>query len=319
MRELYAICGYTDTFDKSSFVIKNNQLLKQAGEDTLLVNHFPVDPIIYKDFDFYLYDKNNLLLTEDKNKPWGYKVLNNFMINSRMITGPYHAYAALRLFFNAIQFAKAMQYDVLHMIEYDCEIQNLEEFKDNTKIISEGYNGVCYKAPNPWMDEKGRYWNGEIVENLISFNLHKVNNFKYEEESIIKDLRDKDSNPEKVMHDYFVKDSNFYWKKESSNSINWGKVNYKLTNAELGLAVSQEKDLILFYDLYEYDGYVQVILDDQHFFNFKVTPQEWKTQNLGKITNYSTAKIIYNNKIHRVVDLTNPEMFHFYNSIQQIP
>jgi len=68
-----------------------------------------------------------------------------------------------------------------------------------------------------------------------------------------------------------------------------------------------------------YDGYVQVILDDQYFFNFKVNPHEWKTQNLGTITNYSTAKIIYDNRVHRVIDLTDPEMFHFYNSIQQIP
>jgi len=319
MKELYAICGYTDTFDKSSFVVKNNQLLKQAGKDTLFVNHFPVDPIIYKEFDFYLYDKNNLLLTEDKDKPWGYKTLNGFVINSRMLNNSYHAYAALRLFFNAIKFAKTMQYDVLHMIEYDCVINNVKEFEDNTKIISEGYNGVCYKAPNPKIDEKGRYWNGEIIENLISFNLNEVNDFKFNEESILKDLRNKDNNPEKVMHDYFVKDSNFYWKEKSSDSINWGKVNFKLNSIDLGLAVSHEKDLILFYDLEEYDGYVQVILDDQHFFNFKVNPYEWKTQNLGTITNYSTAKIIYNNIVHRVIDLTDPEMFHFHNSIEHRP
>ena len=73
MKELYAICGYTDTFDKSSHLINNLNLLKSYNKETLLVNHFPVDPIVYKDFDFYTDIKCNFVAPTFNLYVWNFK------------------------------------------------------------------------------------------------------------------------------------------------------------------------------------------------------------------------------------------------------
>ena len=318
MKELYAICGYTDTFDKSSHLINNLNTLKLNNKETLLVNHFPVDPIVYKDFDFYLYDKDNTLLTDDAYKFWTEYKYPNYQLFLRSVTDKWHAYAALRLFLYAIRFAQAYEYDILHLIEYDTLLKNLDELEDNKRLIQEGYNGVAYEAI---YSRQSDWWFGNVEEKLFSIKTSAIPKFTLNAEQILKDLQEKNGTPEHVFYDYFVKDNNILIKKDPDfNSIEWGlEIEAVVSKNNTSFCVSSDNGFWIFSHPTYGSNKIEVIINDEHYSCFNLEPTSYIINRIFDWDKIKTAKIIFNNKVYRNYTFNSQEekdKFYFYNDLR---
>lgn len=321
MKELYAICGYTDNFNKCSHLIKNLELLKSHNKETLLVNHFPVDPLVYKDFDFYLYDKDNTLLTDDAYKFWAEYNYPGYQVFSRSVTDKWHAYAALRLFLYAIRFAQAYEYDILHLIEYDTILKNLDELEDNKRLIQEGHNGVAYKAI--YARQSG-WWYGQVEEKLFSIKTSAIPKFTLDSKQILKDLQEKDGTPEHVFYDYFVKDNNVLIKEDPDfNSLEWGlQIEDVISKRNTTFCVSNDNGFWLFsHPMSEEVNQIEIIINESYYRKFEILEKGYIIERLFDFDQVNSAKIIFNNEVYKTYTFNNQEernLFYFYNDLRYI-
>ena len=293
MKELVAICGYTDNLEKSNLLASNLAILKEAGYETLLVNHYPVDPIFYKDFDYYLYDKDNELIDDDRikfffrsNIEWAEFWTKNDIKN-------WHAYAALRLFFGAMKFAKGFEYDVLHIVEYDTILYNADELKDNLEHIKQGYDSVVYYGLNI---PDGI--TGNCKENLITFDVKKLRDFDFTREWCLKMLEQYWGTPEQIIWHEFVRDYNHYMKEYVDGNSSFKIDTQKQWLLNDGVAFAEwDGKLALIIKQLGYDSVVEIILNKQDYRVYHTQAGHWRVEWFDDLSQYEDLKIILNDKL----------------------
>ena len=303
MKELVAICGYTDNLEKSNLLASNLNILKQSGYETLLVNHFPVDPIFYKDFDYYLYDKDNELIDDDRIKffyAWNYHDLHFWTKND---IKNWHAYVALRLFFAAMKFAKGMGYDVLHLVEYDTILYNTDELKDNLEYVKQDYDGVVYNG----LDIEDGI-TGNCKENLITFNLKKLRDFDFTRDWCLKMLEQYWGSPEQIIWHEFIRDYNYYMKQYVDNNPSFKVDTQKQWLLDNGVAFANwEGKLCLVCKGLKYDATIEVILNKQEYFIYEVPAYNWRVEWYNELLTYNDVKIILNGEVFTHIKFENEE------------
>lgn len=303
MKELVAICGYTDNLEKSNLLASNLNILKQSGYETLMVNHFPVDPIFYKDFDYYLYDKDNELIDDDKIKffyVWNQQDLHFWTKND---VKNWHAYAALRLFFAAMKFAKGIGYDVLHLVEYDTILYNTDELKDNLEYVKQGYDGVVYNG----LDIADGI-TGNCKENLITFDLKKLRDFDFTRDWCLKMLEQYWGSPEQIIWHEFIRDYNYYMKQyvDSNSSFKVDTQKQWLLNNGVAFANWEDKLCFVCKGL-GYDSVIEVILNKQEYFVYEIPAYNWRVEWYNELSTYNDIKIILNGKVFTHIKFENEQ------------
>jgi len=303
MKELVAICGYTDNLEKNNLLASNLNILKQSGYETLMVNHFPVDPIFYKDFNYYLYDKDNELIDDDKIKffyAWNQHDLHFWTKND---IKNWHAYAALRLFFTAMKFAKGMDYDILHLVEYDTILYNTDELKDNLEYVKQGYDGVVYNGL-----DIGDGITGNCKENLITFDLKKLRDFDFTRDWCLKMLEQYWGSPEQIIWHEFIRDYNYYMKQyvDGNSSFKVDTQKQWLLNNGVAFANWGGKLCFICKGL-EYDSTIEVILNKQEYFVYEIPSHNWRAEWYDELSTYNDIKIILNGKVFTHIKFENEQ------------
>jgi hypothetical protein len=303
MKELVAICGYTDNLEKSNLLASNLTILKKAGYETLLVNHYPVDPIFYKDFDYYLYDKDNELIDDDRIKfffTWNQQDLHFWTKND---IKNWHAYAALRLFFAAMKFAKGFEYDVLHLVEYDTILYNTDELKDNLEYVKQGYDGVVYNG----LDIADGI-TGNCKENLITFDVKKLRDFNFTREWCLQMLEQYWGTPEQIIWHEFIRDYNYYMKQYVDDNPSFKIDTQKQWLLENGVAFANwEGKLALVCKGLKYDNTIEVILNKQDYFVYETPASHWRVEWYNELSTYHDIKIIVNGKVFTHIKFESEE------------
>ena len=310
MKDLILITAYCPDNNRLEKVrILINQLYHFKDEfDIMLVSHTPIPIDIQNKVNIYLFDEKNPMLTDPDliNRPWfdpngGGQILSGF------ITSQNTHLAIYRMLIFGFSLAKNMGYKKVHQIEYDCEIINVDEFKDNSKLLDK-YSSIYYI-------EKKKGIQRILFGSTQSFNIDKlpISLLKYDEIEIKNLIRNASSkSPEvitqQIIHDngnYISKPSDVLFKKgnkfatsNDDNSFNpWG-VPYIDLNDKIYkfVAWNTTKDLVTY----------KIIVNDKEIINIdNVKKGLWVLKHLGSEKDVFKIIVIEDDKIRDIFKLNS--------------
>jgi len=316
-RELILIAAYCPNKERKEILF---DLLKQLQKfrksyDILVASHTPLDTIFFEYFDYFYYDKNNVILTDIEYRQNGwFSPFDDYVIWSSYLSSGNTIKAILDLLTPSIALAKNLKYEKIHYIEYDTIITDDKEFADNSKLLNE-YDYVIY--------------NGEGTHSLDgSFFSFKtdciVDEWKeVNEETLMKSYFGVyPKAPEGIMYNQIKKQRTFIEKNYHNlklNGVELNKVHQNYSNWDVPFF--DPKDLKLKFVSYnktndDYD--IKVIVNEKLYNVGIMKPTSWKIINL--LDNfYDVEHIIVlknNEKIFdlKFEDLKFKDKFKYYNA-----
>lgn len=211
--EIYCVPTYMVNQKIKNYTRNLIQFLKENGKQVLLISHYYI-PVEFQEMaDYCIYDNRNHLLYENKYKGWIFHGNNLFYVESKEFF-LYNSSLACYYFHSALFFSKFANKRIIHFIDYDSILFNLDQYNENYEILKNSeHSSVRYKNDA-----------GSFFADTCSLDLSKINldNFIISEEKL-KSLIEKNKTYETVFENYFLKFENIYWKsfeelKKTSNS-----------------------------------------------------------------------------------------------------
>ena len=149
--DLFLVMAYTPNRFKEDLLRNLINELKKLNQDILLVSHTIQSQDIIDSVDYYLYDKENLLIKQYETEC--YDVFSHGNVNlytqlscTNLIN---HGLAMLKMLYSGLSLAKMLNYEKVIQIEYDTKIKNLSYlFKLNNDLnrydcITFGNDAFC--------------------------------------------------------------------------------------------------------------------------------------------------------------------------------
>lgn len=136
MKELIIVNCFLNNRMKEEIAINCLRQLKKTGFDVMVVSHYDIPYSVRELSDFYVYDKNNIMITEQTDYFW-YKTDGIEWKVKRPNSS--HSHAALTSVKNAVYLSKSMEYDFFHHIEYDVILSDTDVEK--LKYLSQNLKG----------------------------------------------------------------------------------------------------------------------------------------------------------------------------------
>lgn len=168
MNDLLMVTAFCDNEKKLKSLENIINILRIQNFDILLSTHSIIPNRIQKMVDIYIYDKENLILSDDEIR---YKLFfknENFTVHSNLATPTSSIYAGRKLESLGINLAKHLGYKKIHKIEYDLLIESIDEIKNNSQLLNV-YDVIYYT-----LDGTG---NSFMPDSFWSLNLDKTPNF----------------------------------------------------------------------------------------------------------------------------------------------
>lgn len=186
MKDLIIINSYTPDYEREGLLRNFVNQIDKTNFDLMVVSHSRLPDDLYEKVDYFIYDKENEILTDIYSKYsilWGTPAFYISTTEGRKFN---HSIAAYKLFFMGVNNAKNLGYEKAHVIEYDTSITDMSHFNDNSKLL-DNYSLVYYKTNN----ELG------LISFPMSFNIKKLNEewFPLQKEKVIRD-------PNKTLEDW---------------------------------------------------------------------------------------------------------------------
>lgn len=317
MREVFLIgCHITNEL-QLSYLSELVHKLKSAQKDYIIVSHTQIPEFLTKDSKAYLYDSDNHIIP---NHELGVKNLfwfanDSFRIKSTTLGyGSHNNYsiAVLNLFFRGVLLAKSMDYQLLHWVEYDFNIDLPESYSNCGILNSSKFDMVAYKT-NYNLEFDG-FINGAVVNHIFgsffTINIQSFNDkyFWIKKNILIEELKRFNFNTELFTQESIVESSKIYFKDLS---------NYEFTNRESVVSKLQ-------FAIFEDDGYLKLFLLNSstdllviHVFasgyesEFKMTSNLWIIDKICPIgfSNFIEFKSDY---LNLKIDLSDEKKYDFY-------
>lgn len=286
--------------------------------DTLIVSHTPIPLDIQKKVNYCFYDSKNEILTDWDllNQPW-FNPNDERRIQSSFLSGKNTHLAIWRMMILGFSLAKNMGYDKVHHIEYDCKIENVDEFNDNSKILNE-FDSVIY------IDSK------ETVDDILfgsfqSYLLPTLDKFliNLDESKIVEMIRHSSTKSPELMLQKILEEGGKVFKKDRNNLEVNGN-NFGIIDGQVGVKFIPWA--VPFYDeLDDTVGFVVwntknqngvehiIIVNNNRIINVPLTLLDhWKLVNIGKINEIQNLLIIENGEIRNKFRLTTEEEIEIF-------
>ena len=313
MKDIILITAYCPDDYRENILRNLVNSLTNTSFDLMIVSHTPIPLDIQKKVDLVIYDKKNEILTDWDmlNQPW-FNPGDQRRIQSSFLSKKNTHLAIWRMMILGFSTAKNLGYKKLHHIEYDCEINNIEEFTHNSNIL-ESSDSVIYVDKRPTVDHI-------LFGSFQSYNLsslyHKL--VSLDEEWIKKLIKQSSSkSPELMLQNIleehgkvFYKDRNDLEKNGNkfglidgqvgNQFIPWGVPFYDRLTNELGFVVWNTKNE---------DGVKhQIIINSNKMHDVPFTPyNHWRMEFLGDFDSVESLLIIENDKIRDNISLKTQE------------
>jgi hypothetical protein len=313
MKDLILITAYCPD-DYREDVLRNLvNSLDNESFDLMVISHTPIPLDIQKKVDIIFYDKKNEILTDWDliNQPW-FSPGNDKKIQSGLLSKKNTHLAIWRMLILGFSTAKNLGYNKVHHIEYDCEINNMNELIDNSAQLND-YNSIVYidKQPNispilfgsfqsyflPNIPEKlinlDEEWIKQSIRNASSKSPELMLQKLLEEKGkvLYKDRNDLEKNGNK----FGIVDGQM-----ENNFIPWGVPFYDRSTNEVGFIVwnTQNKNGVKH----------QIIINSNQIHNTISTSfNNWRMEFLGNLDSIESLLIIENNKIRDNISLKTQE------------
>ena len=315
MKDLILISAYCPDDNRETILRDLVSFLKKYNHkyDTMIVSHTVIPADIQKKVNYCFYDSKNEILTDWDllNQPW-FSPSYSRRIQSSFLSKKNTHLAIWRMMILGFSLSKNMGYKKVHHVEYDCNISELSEFDENSKLLNE-YNSVVYIDRQESVDEI-------MFGSFQSYNLLNLDNFLLEldEEGIKQMIRNSDSkSPELMLQNIlerqgkiFKKDKNILEIKGNKfgivdgqmdfQFIPWGLPYYDQLEETVGFIIWNTKNL---------KGVdFNIIINNEKIIQIPSTPlNHWKLVDLGKFDEIFDILVIENGRIRDNFKLTTQD------------
>jgi hypothetical protein len=147
-KDLLLITSHCSTPEKKHILLNLLKSLQGFRKkfDILVTSHLPLDPWFFEYFDYFFFDKNNRVLTDQEytQNSW-FQPFDNYVIWSSYADYGNTMVAIWDLIIPSLSVAKSHGYEKIHYIEYDTLFMNDEELNNNSKLLDE-YDYVIYNS-----------------------------------------------------------------------------------------------------------------------------------------------------------------------------
>lgn len=288
MKDLIIINSYTPDYEREELLRKFVNQIDKTNFDIMVVSHSRLPDDLYEKVEYFIFDKENEVLTNIESKYsswWGNESFQIHTTESRKFN---HSVAAYKLFFIGINNAKILGYKKAHIIEYDTLLNDMSHFNDNSKLL-DNYSVIYYKTN----------YTPALISFPMSFNLHKLNEewFKLQKHKIInsdyKTLEDLEIFLLKQQQDTYYKSHETL--KDGSIKINlYASFGKEIWTCPL---VDENNDLILFVNnKNKEDLKVKVVINENTIKNLVTKPNHWSIIRLSNYENTNNLLIIKQDK-----------------------
>ena len=147
-KDLILITAYCPNKEKKEILFDFLKQLQKFRDkyDILVSSHTPLDTHFFDYFDYFYYDKNNVILTDIEYRQNGwFSPFDDYVIWSTYLGGGNTIKAILDLIIPSISIAKGLKYNKIHYIEYDTNITDDKELIGNSKLLDD-YDYVIYNT-----------------------------------------------------------------------------------------------------------------------------------------------------------------------------
>lgn len=145
--DIFVIDCWTDNDIKELNLINLINRLKEFNAPILLTGHYPVKPEIQKMADFYLYDKNNPLLTSDEFAKYKINSVRWTQVGDTRIENIrefHHDYAIWQTMRNTFNFCKYIGKKYIHFLEYD-NLPDVVQYRQAFMEPVRRYDAIIYE------------------------------------------------------------------------------------------------------------------------------------------------------------------------------
>jgi hypothetical protein len=126
MKDLILIGDYSNTAEKKDLLYNLVDFFKKNGKDVMISSHVVPEETIMRKCDYFIYDKENKLLTDKKYIGFSSFSSQNIELSSKLPARQNTFLAVMRILFNGFTMAKTLNYDVVHYVEYDSKISDIK-------------------------------------------------------------------------------------------------------------------------------------------------------------------------------------------------
>ena len=170
---------WVDDIRKEKMLLSSINSAKKLGYPIILVSHKEVNEHVLKEVDYFIYDKNNPILTEDRYEE--FKLDDSRWIDNdifRIEVNParfHHDYAVWTSWRNSFNFAKSLGFTKCLYLEYDCEIDSeqvkktfIDSLKENDIVYYDENKSITGETCNTFIFSGYLYYLCKITESYKS-------------------------------------------------------------------------------------------------------------------------------------------------------
>lgn len=316
-KELILVLTYCPNKERKEILFDFLKQLQKFRDkyDILVSSHTPLDTHFFDYFDYFYYDKNNVILTDIEYRQNGFFCpFDNYVIWSSYIGSGNTIKAILDLLIPSISIAKKLKYEKIHYFEYDTKIIDDVELVDNSKLLDE-YDYVIYSAEDTH----------KLAGAFLSFKTNFViDEWKeYNEESLKKSYFGVyPKAPENIIFNQIKNQRKFITKNYHDLKLNGIELNFINDNrSNWNVPFFDPKDKNLKFVSFnntnsEYD--IKVIVNNKIHNLGTIKPRNWKIINLLE-NFYDVEHVIVLKNNEKILylefnDLDFKNKFEYYNS-----
>ena len=295
--------------------------LENEPFDLMVISHTPIPLDIQKKVNVVLYDKKNEILTDWDmlNQPW-FNPMNDRRIQSSFLSKKNTHLAIWRMMILGFSTAKNLGYNKLHHIEYDCEINDVTELIENSKILSE-HDSVIYVENQPPIQSM-------MFGSFQSYNLNALPEklLILDEEWIKQLIREASAkSPESMLQKILEESCNPFFKDRSdleTESTKFGLVDGQTGNNFIPWAVpfydrlTHKVEFLVWNTKNENGVKHQIIINNERMVDVPFTEfNSWRIVYLDNLDSIESLLTLENNMVRDVISLkTQEEKEIFKNS-----
>jgi hypothetical protein len=144
--DLIIITSHSDSDEKLNLLRNSISEFVKQDRKILLSSHIGVPDDILEMVDFFIYDRDNPMITKEEKPPMKY-FINYGVYEQDFFFNTSHTYAALKLVLNGVSFAISNGFRNGHLVVYDNIIYDKKVIDDSIEILND-YDMIIYKMRN---------------------------------------------------------------------------------------------------------------------------------------------------------------------------
>lgn len=164
--------AYTPDVARENMLRNLVKQLEPLNQDLLLVTHSIPPTDIIKQFDYVLYDKENIMVPMYETENFSLYSNEFFYVQTQLnaFNLQNHGVAALKMLYLGLSTAKTLGYKTVMQIEFDTELLNTDCLKEWHKLL-ETFDTVVFGANHGFYDLQCNFFNlGSFSYQELQYN-----------------------------------------------------------------------------------------------------------------------------------------------------